>query len=112
MVNGEWKFLFTIHHLPFTHLVALRQPEHALGDDVALNLAGARLDGVAARAEVGVLPGAAVEVLELAVGAEYLLRGLLRPLVHLAPVELLDGALGAGDVGLAQGRSSAVGVEP
>src|SRR5215204_5752594 len=104
MVNGEQRFLFTIHHLPLTDSVALRQAEDALGDDVALDFAGARLDGVAARAEVGVLPGAFIEILELAVGAEYLLRGLLRALVHLAPVELLDRALGAGDGRLAQRR--------
>src|SRR5215212_6864928 len=111
MVNGEKQFLFTIHHLPFTNSVTLRQSEDALGDDVALDFAGALLDGVAARAEVGVLPGALVKILELAVGAEYLLRGLLRALVHLAPVEFLNRALGAGRARLAQRRQGAVGVE-
>src|SRR5947199_2231126 len=77
--------------------VALGQAEHALGDDVSLDLARSGLDGVAARAKVAVLPDAAVEVDELPVRAEDLLRGLLHPLVHFAPVDLLDRALRAGD---------------
>src|SRR5262245_4960842 len=72
--------------------VTLRQSEHALGHDVSLNLAGPRFDGVAAAAQIAVLPDAAVEVGELPVRPENLLRGLLQPLVHLAPENLLDRA--------------------
>src|SRR5215831_14541503 len=94
------RLLFTIHiyHL---RLVALRKTEHAFGDDVALNLAGARLDGVAARAQVGVLPDAVVEVFELPVGTEELLRRLLHALVPFTPEELLNRAFCAWDAGFA-----------
>src|SRR5438034_180 len=91
--------------------IALGKSEDALGDDVALNLAGSRLDGVAAAAEIGVLPHAIVEIEELSVRAEDLLRGLLHPLIHLAPVDLLDRPLGARHAGFAQRRQGAIGVE-
>src|SRR6266850_6271543 len=91
--------------------VTLRQAEDALGDDVALNLAGPRLDRIAPAAEIGVLPHAAVEIEELSVRSEDLLRGLLHPLIHFAPVDLLDRPLGAGHAVLAQRGQRAIGVE-
>src|SRR5437763_2793956 len=100
-----------ITHHSSLRLIALRQAEHALGDDVALDFAGAGLDGVAARAQVGILPEAVIKIFELPVGAEYLLRGLLRALIHLAPVELLYGAFGAGRAGLREGGQRAVCVQ-
>src|SRR5207253_9284811 len=78
---------------------APRQPEHALGDDVAEDLRGAGLDRVAAAAELLVVP---VVVVDDPVVAEDLPRELRQPLVLLRPVQLRDGPLGAGDAGLHQ----------
>ena len=42
-------------------LIAARQPQHEVPDDVALHLGGASLDGVAAGAQVAVRPGAVID---------------------------------------------------
>src|SRR4029079_19454380 len=71
------------------------EAEHSLGDDVAEDLRGARLDGVAAAAELLVLPVAAVRrvlLAECAVRAEDLDGELRDALVRLGPHELRDRA--------------------
>src|SRR5580765_6780007 len=79
-----------------------RKAEHALGDDVAQDLARSGLDRVAARAELLVAPVAVV------LPAEDLHRELRQPLVLLGPVQLRARALGPGDAGLHQLRRRAV----
>src|SRR5690349_9620126 len=61
---------------------ASRQPEHALGDDVAEDLGGSGLDRVAAAAQLLVVPPAVVED---ALGAAQLPAELRQPLVRLGP---------------------------
>ena len=78
----------------------LRQAEHALGDDVALHLGRAGVDGAGARPEelarpVDVGPRARARAQELAAGPEEVERGLAEALVELAPEDLLDRRLGA-----------------
>src|SRR6478609_6032572 len=79
-----------------------RKAEHALGDDVAQDLARAGLDRVAARAELLIAPVAVV------LAAEDLHRELRQPLVLLRPVQLRAGALWPGDAGLHELRQRAV----
>src|SRR5262249_28730798 len=62
--------------------VASRQAEHKVADDVALNLAGAGFDGVAARAQVAVRPFAMIDgvracAAKLPIRAEHLHSDLL-----------------------------------
>src|SRR6186997_910998 len=86
-----------------------REAEHALGNDVAEHLGGARLDGVAAAAELLELPVAArLAVHQLRLRAVQLERELGETLVLLRPVELDAGALGAGNAGLHEARQRAV----
>src|SRR5262249_59992510 len=87
--------------------------EDALGDDVALHLGGARRDRAAARVEEEVRPAPLVDgvggaLQQDGVWAEQAERRLQLALVHLAPEELLDGALGAGH--LATQRAGEVAV--
>src|ERR1039458_679495 len=82
-------------------LVASGQAENKMANDVPLHLGGAGFDGISASAQVGVGPNpfidrARVPAEELAVGAEQLLRDLLKALVEFAPENLLDRALWAG----------------
>src|SRR5262249_43391529 len=84
-----------------------REPEHALGDDVAEDLARAGLDRVSARAELLVLPGplgVAAAVGQLRARAEDLEGQLRQPLVRLRPHELRRRALRTGDPGLLERR--------
>src|ERR1700758_5032782 len=78
------------------HLARPREPEHALGDDVAEHLRRPRLDRVAAAAELLVVPPAVVED---AAGVAELARELRQPLVRLGPPQLHGRALGAGGAG-------------
>src|SRR5262249_56560428 len=78
---------------------APRQAEDALGDDVALHLRRPRGDRAAPRVEEEVRPASVVDgvrraLQQDAVLAEQADRGLELALVHLAPEELLDRALG------------------
>src|SRR5487761_1985398 len=78
-------------------LIALGQAQHEVADDVALNLRRARLDGVAARAQIPVRPLALVDhagrsVRQLPIRPENLHRNLLEALIQLAPYDLLDRA--------------------
>src|SRR5438045_3240586 len=87
--------------------LALRQAEHALADDVLLNLRGASFDRVRARAEERVLPAPAVQrplgaLHELGVRPLDLHRELLQLLVRLDPPHLAGGSLGARDLALEQ----------
>src|SRR5581483_2255219 len=89
--------------------ITLRQAEHEVADDVALNLAGAGFDGIAARPQVAVRPFAVIDGRvagggQLAVGAEHLHRHLLQALIHLAPEDFLNRAFGAGHACLAHAR--------
>src|SRR3954467_10340663 len=79
-------------------LPAPREAEHPLGDDVAKDLGGARLDRVAARAQLLVLPVAVVLALE------NLHRDLRQALVVLRPVQLRSRALRAVNAGLKDRR--------
>src|SRR6202171_3509156 len=70
-----------------------REAEHALGDDVALDLRRPRVDGLGLGPHPAVLPAAVLDGVgrvwaERAVRAFHADRGLLDALVHLAPVEL------------------------
>src|SRR5262245_60741455 len=91
--------------------IALRQSEHALGDDVALDFAGSGLNGIPTRPQIGVLPHAVVEIDQLPVRPKDLLRDLLRALVHLAPVDLLDRSLRARHAALGERRQRAIRVQ-
>src|SRR5437660_8417789 len=82
---------------PSSSSVALRQPQHKMPNDVALDFRRACFDGVAAGTQIAVGPHAAIDrvravAFELSVGAEQLLRDLLEALVELAPEYFLDGA--------------------
>src|SRR5579862_3318108 len=84
--------------------ITLGQPEDEMSDDVALDLGRAGLDGVAARAQIGVGPlafveGAVATLGQLGVGAEDLHGHLLEALIELTPEDFLDGAFGAGLAG-------------
>src|ERR1039457_4021621 len=75
--------------------VALGQSQDEVADDVALDLGRAGFDGVAARAQIGVGPLAAVEgevgaARQLAVWPEQLHGHLLEALIQLAPEDLLN----------------------
>ena len=75
-----------------------RQPEHPLGDDAAQDLRRARLDRVAAAAELLAAASSrrtARSREELRVGAEQLERELRHALVRLRPLQLEDRALRA-----------------
>src|SRR5919202_2997011 len=100
----------------------LGQAEHALADDVLLDLVGAGVDRPGARPDEGVGPAAALAVArqalvegklrgqpagELAVRPEDLLDQLLDPLVELRVVELGDRRLRAGAPPLLQPREDA-----
>ena len=67
-----------------------------MADDVALHFRSARLDGVAARAQVAVRPRAVVDGLRIRrrrswpYGPEQLLGDLLQALVQFAPEDLLN----------------------
>src|SRR5262249_29479184 len=89
--------------------VAFRQAEHKVADDVALNLAGAGFDGVAARAQIAMRPFAMIDgvracAAELPIRAEHLHSDLLHALVHLAPEDFLYRTFRAGHAGLAHAR--------
>src|SRR6202167_687536 len=71
-----------------------RQAEQALGDDVALDLVGARVDRPGQRE----LEAAAPWPLRLGVRAEQFHRGLVQPDVELGPVQLVQAGPGAGAV--------------
>src|SRR5512133_2578341 len=79
-----------------------RQAEHALGDDVAQDLARPGFDRVAAAAQLLVAPVAVV------LAAEDLHRELRQALVLLGPEELRARAFRSGDPRLHQGRERAV----
>src|SRR5439155_21949958 len=77
------------------------QPEHALGDDVELDLRGAALDRVAARAEpvarhLELLLRKARALPAERLRPQHLHHQLAAALVQLRPVELEDRRLGAG----------------
>src|SRR5690242_14843404 len=81
--------------------LAFREAEHALADDVALDLGGTALDGVGPRAQEGVLPEAVghrplAAVAQLAERALDLHGQLLHALVAFHPHHLAGGGLGAG----------------
>jgi hypothetical protein len=83
------------------HRGSCGQVEHALGDDVALDLGRAGVDRAGARPEelarpVDVGPRVRAVAEELAAGAEEVERRLAEALVELAPVDLLDRRLGPG----------------
>src|SRR5215831_9235064 len=85
--------------------LAFRESEHALADDVLLDLGGAALDGVGARAEEAVLPepvldGPPAALGELGVGALELHGHLLETLMALHPHHLAGGGLGPGQLAL------------
>src|SRR3954465_11255622 len=86
-------------------LTAPRKPEHALGDDVAQDLRRARLDRVAAAAELLVMPPAVVED---AVRPEQPAAELRQALVLLRPAQLDRRALRPGDAGALQRPERAV----
>src|SRR5439155_10043092 len=105
-------------------LLTFRQAEDALADDVLLDLGGATLDRVGARAEERVLPDAALDrpvrpARELRVGTFDLHGQLLELLVSLHPDHLSDGGFRPRDLALEQSgdRASAqvlqaLGVDP
>src|SRR5581483_11767075 len=70
-----------------------REPEHALADDVALDLVGAAADRDRRRGEEQRLPFA---VADHAVRAEELERGVRGVLQQIAAAELAAGAFGSG----------------
>src|ERR671934_1600722 len=77
-----------------------RKPEDAFGDDVALDLRTARVDGFGLGPHPAVLPAAAVDGMGVVrpEGAIHSLDrdgGFLDPLVHLAPIELGQARLRA-----------------
>src|SRR5207247_11342549 len=78
---------------------AAGEAEHALGDDVALDLGRSRVDRLGLRPHPAVLPAPILHG-ELRVGRERAVhpldadRRLLQPLVHLAPVKLGHARLG------------------
>src|SRR5713226_903057 len=72
---------------------AAGEPEHALGDDVALDLRRAGVDRLGLRPHPSVLPPAVLDRRrrtgrQRAISALHADRGFLDALVHLAPVEL------------------------
>src|SRR5215471_12654867 len=72
---------------------SVRQAEHALGDDVELDLAGAALDRVRARAQPVARAAQLVGGVRLALPADAVVAGqlhaqLLAPLVELGAVQL------------------------
>src|SRR5258708_34667692 len=93
------------------HLASAREPEDALGDDVALDLRRARVDGLRLRPHPTVLPPAVLDRIrrarrQRAIKTLNANRRLLDALVHLAPVQLGErrfrsrclAMLGAGQV--------------
>src|SRR3954469_5951556 len=90
---------------------SLRQAEDALGDDVAQDLRRPRLDRVAARPQLPVLPEPVPRRLragDLRVQAEHRLGQRGQPLVRLAPGQLHPRTLRARDAGLQQCRQRPV----
>src|SRR5919204_1622781 len=93
------------------------EAEHPLGDDVALDLGRAGIDRLCLRPHPGVLPP---PVLDRLIGARserpvhplHADRGLLQPLVHLAPVKLRDAGLRAGRVAVLGAGEVAQADEP
>src|SRR5205085_11705449 len=86
-------------------LPAPREAEHALGDDVPEHLRGARLDRVAAAAQLLVVPPAVVED---PVGAEQLAPELRQALVLLRPAQPGRRPLRARNTGALVGAERAV----
>src|SRR5580692_1499133 len=88
------------------HPWLLGQPESALGDDVALNLASPGVDGPGPAGQEDVLPaGSRIAVplgTQQAVGALDAQRDLAKLLVILAPEQLGHGRFGTGLAALGQ----------
>src|SRR5438309_9730155 len=107
-----------------TRALSLRQAEHALADDVLLDLRGPALDRVGARAQERVLPEPVLDrpvaaLHELRVGALDLHRELLESLVGLHPAHLPGRRLRTGHLTLEEPRDrpgarilQALGVDP
>src|SRR6266404_6838125 len=79
-------------------LVALRQPEHEVPDDIPLDLGRSGFDRVSAASQIPIGPLPVVEslcrpMIELTIGPLNLHRDLLESLVQLAPEDLLDRPL-------------------
>src|ERR1700693_3813806 len=75
-----------------------------MADDVALHFRCARLDGIAAGAQIPVRPEAVVDGVwiaaqKLPVGTKQFLCNLLEALVELAPEYFLDRSFGPGNAG-------------
>src|SRR5437588_740743 len=87
------------------HLTPFWQAEDPLGDDVPQHLGGARLDRVAAAAELLVMPPAVVED---PLGSEQLAPELRHALVLLRPAQLDRRAFRTGNTGALQGAERAV----
>src|SRR5579864_8181762 len=90
-------------------LPAAWQPQHPLGQDVAQDFRGPRLDGVRARAQELILP--ALSVADLARRTADVDGRLGHSLVELRPHELEDRSLGSGDSAALHGCHRAVAVE-
>src|SRR3972149_3662985 len=96
--------------------LVFREAEHALAENIAQDLRGARAGPAApgqGRVE-GPLPlvgGPGARRLHLGVRADHLRRHLGQILVHLAPEELGGGALGPGHDALQDSRETPVAVE-
>src|SRR5262245_13421880 len=85
--------------------LAFRETEHALADNVLLDLGGAALDGVGAGAEEAVLPEPVLDrpaaaLGELGVGTLELHGHLLEALMAFHPHHLAGGGLGTGQLAL------------
>src|SRR5207248_6326750 len=96
---------------------AAREAEHALGDDVALDLRRAGVDRLGLRPHPAVLPAPVLDRegrlrREGAVHALDSNRRLLHSLVHLAPVQLGHARLWAGRVTVLRAREVAQADEP
>src|SRR5260370_40215857 len=79
-------------------LVALRQPEHEVPDDIPLDLGRSGFDRVSAASQIPIGPLPVVEslcrpMIELTIGPLNLHRDLLESLVQLAPEDLLERPL-------------------
>src|SRR5207248_6797254 len=82
-----------------TLLSTAREAEHSLGDDVALDLGAPGVDRLGLRPEPPELPAALLQRprrvrRERSEGPFERNRGVLDPLIHLAPVELGQARLG------------------
>src|ERR1700687_3161657 len=96
---------------------AAGEPEHSLGDDVALDLGRACVDRLSLRPHPSVLPPSVLDRKgrtwrERAVASLDAARPLLDALVHLAPVELGERGLGSGRIAVLSFREVAQAVEP